>query len=65
MGGLKPPVVSLRNGAALVEELRAAGIEKVRATNLNFFSCMDAKDMGWEFYPYSFETKLKSTSGDH
>lgn len=64
IGGLHPPVVSLRHGEP-IPDLLPAGIEKVRAKNLNFFSCMDAKDMGWEFMPYNFETKLRSTYGDH
>lgn len=56
IGGLQPPIITLRSGESYVEE---RGIEKVAASKLNFFSCMDEKDKGWEFYPYKFKSRIR------
>jgi hypothetical protein len=65
IGGLHPPIISLKNGEVYVEPARSAGLEKVRVKKLNFFSCMDANDLGWEFMPYNFQTKLRQNYSDH
>jgi hypothetical protein len=73
VGGLHPPMVSLRHGEAEVQERarpaaapgKSMGLEKVRVNKLNFFSCMDANELGWEVMPYNFETKLRHKYSDH
>ena len=43
-------------------EAIALGLEKVRASKLNLFSCMDANDLDWEFYPHKFKSKIHNPS---
>lgn len=61
IGGLVPPTISLRSDVAPVSSIvhEARGIEKVQAEQLNFFSCMDAKDLGWEPYPIKFKSRIR------
>lgn len=40
------------------EHTHNLGIQQIRADKRNFFSCMDA-GTGWEFMPYSFQTKRR------
>jgi hypothetical protein len=47
IGGLHPPVISLKSGEIYHEPIQSAGLEKVRVKKLNFFSCMDANDLSW------------------
>lgn len=53
--------VTLKPGAPLDDSyVEPFGLERVKASKRNFFSCMDSYEQEWEFYPLKFKSKINS-----